>query len=55
MTVFAEPSVQTATFTINGKNIANLGISNSMDAEPEDYMYTRTAIEAFIAENAYKP
>jgi len=52
LTVFAEASVQTATITLNGKNIANLGISQSSQATPADYTYTRAEIETFMAENA---
>jgi spore germination protein GerM len=54
LTVFAEPAVQTAAITLNGDNIANLGISHSSEARPADYAYTRAEIEAFIAENVYK-
>jgi len=53
MTVFADTSVQTAIITINGKNIANLGVSIERNAKPNDYMYTRAEIETFKAENAY--
>jgi hypothetical protein len=52
LTVFAEASVQTATITLNGGNIANLGISHIRQAKPADYTYTRTEIETFIKENA---
>jgi hypothetical protein len=54
LTVFAEASVQTATITLNGKNIANLGISHNSQAKPADYTYTRADIETFMSENAYK-
>ena len=54
LTVFAEAAVETATITINGKNIANLGNSDPFGGYPEDYTYTRTDIETFMAENAYK-
>jgi len=54
LTVFAEASVQAATITLNGKNIANLGISHSSEAKPADYTYTRAEIEIFMAENAYE-
>ena len=54
LTVFAEDAVQTATITLNGKNIANLGVSHSSQAKPENYAYTRAEIETFMAENAYK-
>jgi hypothetical protein len=53
MTVFANPSVQTATVTFNGITIGNLGISRSEDAKPDDYVYTRAEIEMFMNENAY--
>lgn len=53
MTVFAEPAVQTATVTLNGESIGNLGISHSSEAQPADYQYTRAEIETFMAENAY--
>jgi hypothetical protein len=53
MTVFAEASVQTATITLNGKNIANLGISHGSQVKPADFTYTRADIETFMAENAY--
>ncbi len=53
LTVFAEAAVQTATVILNGKNIANLGISHSSQASPDDYAYTRLEIETFMAENAY--
>ncbi|HLU09323.1 MAG TPA: hypothetical protein VK003_06625 [Oceanobacillus sp.] len=52
LTVFAEPAVQTATITLNGESIGNLGISHSSEAKPADYAYTRAEIEQFIAENA---
>ena len=52
MTVFAEASVQTATITLNGKNIANLGISHESQARPAGYAYPRAEIETFMAENA---
>jgi hypothetical protein len=53
LTVFAEASVQAATITLNGKNIANLGISHSSQAQPDDYQYTRAEIETFLIENEY--
>lgn len=53
LTVFAEPSVQTAAITINGQNIGNLGVSHSSEAKPDDYAYTRAEVEAFMAQNAY--
>ena len=53
LTVFAEQSVQTATITLNGENIANLGISHNSQAKPADYAYSREEIKTFMAENAY--
>ncbi len=53
MTVFANPSVQAATVTLNGDTVGNLGISNSMNAKPADYVFTRTEIETFMNEHAY--
>ncbi len=53
MTLFANAAVQSATVTVNGGTIANISISNSMDARPADYTYTRAEIEDFMAENAY--
>jgi hypothetical protein len=55
MTVFANPSVQRATITLNGSAISNMGISNSINAQPADYIYTRAEIEAFMNENPYVP
>jgi hypothetical protein len=54
LTVFAEPSVQSAIVTVNGKNIANLGSSDPFQVLPADYTYTRAEIESFMTENAYK-
>jgi hypothetical protein len=53
MSLFANEAVQSAKVTINGDNVANISISNSMDAKPADYTYTRAEIEKFMAENAY--
>lgn len=53
MSLFANAAVGSATVTINGENIANISISNSMDARPADYTYTRAEIESFMSENAY--
>lgn len=53
MTVFANASVQTATVTLNGDTIGNLGVSNSMNAKPAEYVFTRAEIETFMNENAY--
>ena len=55
MTIFAEPSVQTAIVTLNGQTIGNLGISHSSEAKPADYKYTRSEIEIFMKQNAYHP
>jgi hypothetical protein len=54
MTVFAEAAVQTATVTLNGKNIANLGISHESEAKPAGYAFSRGEIESYMAKNAYK-
>jgi len=48
MTIFADASVQTATITLNGECIGNLGISHDSEAIPVDYVYTREDIEAFF-------
>ena len=53
LTVFANPAVQTATVTLNGDTIGNLGVSNSTDAKPADYVYTRAEMETYIKEHAY--
>ena len=53
MTVFANPSVQAATVKLNGDTVGNLGISNSMNAKPADYVFTRAEIETFMNEHAY--
>lgn len=47
MTIFADTSVQTATVTLNGECIGNLGISHTSEAVPADHVYTRADIEAF--------
>jgi hypothetical protein len=47
LTVFADASVQTATVTLNGVCIGNLGISHDSETRPADYAYTRAEIEAF--------
>lgn len=53
LTVFAEEAVQTATITLNGENIANLGVSRSSEAKPAGTVYTRADVETFLADNAY--
>lgn len=52
LTVFTEPAVQTAVVTVNGQNIANLGISHASQAKPDHYAFTRAEIEQFMAANA---
>ena len=47
MTVFADASVYTATVTLNGECIGNLGISHESEARPADYVFTRAEVEAF--------
>jgi hypothetical protein len=54
MTVFANASVQTATITLNGDTIGNLGVSISLNAKPTDYVFTRSEIETFMKEHAYE-
>ena len=51
MTLFANTSVQTATVTLNGDTIANMGVSR--EAKPANYVYTRAEVETFMAEHAY--
>jgi hypothetical protein len=53
LTVFANPSVQTATVSLNGGTIWNLGVSMERDAKPNDYVYARAEIETFMKEHAY--
>ncbi len=55
LTIFAEADVLAAAVTLNGDNIANLGISHSSEAKPTSYSYTRTDIEKYMSEHAYKP
>lgn len=55
MTLFANQAVQTATVTLNGENIANWGISNSLEARPIEDAFTRAEIETFIQEHSFKP
>jgi len=54
MTIFANTAVQSAAVTFRGDTIGNWGVSNSMNAKPADYVFTRVEIESFMAENAYK-
>ena len=53
LTIFANQAVQTAAVSLNGDSIANLGISHSSQAQPADYLFTRSEIEKFIQENPY--
>jgi len=53
MTVFANPSVQTAVVTFNGNSIGNLGVSNSANAKPANYVFTRAEVEVFMNGDAY--
>ena len=53
LTVFANPSVQTAIVTLNGDTIGNLGVSSSTNAKPVDYVYTRAEMETYLKEHAY--
>jgi hypothetical protein len=52
-TIFADPSVQYATVRLNEKNIAKLGISNSQEAKPDEYAYTRYEFENFMADHMF--
>ena len=53
LTVFANPSVQTAAISFNEDTIANLGISDRGDAKPADYVFTRAEIGTYLKEEAY--
>ena len=53
LTVFANANVQTATVTLNGDTVGNMGVSNSMNAKPTDYAFTRAEIETYMNEHAY--
>lgn len=53
LTIFANPAVQSATVTLNGDTIGNLGIAHSLEARATDYVFTRAEIEAYQAENRY--
>lgn len=52
LTIFADEAVQSAVVIINGNSIANLGISNSSQAQPADHQFTRAEIEIFMGNNA---
>jgi hypothetical protein len=54
LTVFAEPSIQTAMVTLNGTNIANLGISHESQAKSANYEFTRQVVADFIQQNGVK-
>ena len=51
LTVFANANVQTATITLNGDTIGNMGISISLNARPADYTFTRAEVEAYMVEH----
>lgn len=53
LTVFANANVQTATVTLNGDTIGNMGVSHSMNAKSADYAFTRAEIETYMSEHAY--
>lgn len=54
LTIFAEPSIQSALVTLNGVNIANLGVSHSSQAQPPNYEFTRKVVADFIQQNGVK-
>lgn len=54
LTLFAEPSIQSALVTLNGVNIANLGVSHSSQAQPPTYEFTRQVVSDFIQQNGVK-
>jgi hypothetical protein len=54
LTVFANANVQTATVTLNGDTVGNMGVSNSMNAKSADYAFTRAEIETYMNEHAYE-
>lgn len=53
LTVFANANVQSATVTLNGDTIGNMGISISLNAKPADYAFTRAEIEIYMNEHTY--
>jgi hypothetical protein len=53
LTVFANPTVQSAAVTLNGDTMGNLGVSSSANTKPADYVYTRTEIETYWMEHYY--
>lgn len=54
LTVFANANVQTATVTLNGDTVGNMGVSNSMHAKSADYVFTRAEIETYMSGHAYE-
>jgi hypothetical protein len=55
MTIFANPSVQTAMVTLNGESIGNLGISHSGEAKSANHAYSRVEITDYMQKNAHRP
>ena len=53
LTVFANPAVQTAAISLNEDTIGNLGISDSSEAKPANYVFTRAEIETYLEKQAY--
>jgi hypothetical protein len=53
LTVFSNPSVQSAAVTLNEDTIGNLGVSSSADASPADYVYTRAEMELYLQAHSY--
>ena len=53
LTVFANPSVQTAAVTLNVETIGNLGSSSTTTVRPANYMYTRAEMETYLQEHYY--
>ena len=55
LTVFTEPAVNRAVILLQGKNIANLGISHESELVSNGYAYTRAEVERWMAEHALNP
>jgi hypothetical protein len=53
LTVFANPSVQSAVVSLNEDTIANLGVTDSSQAKPANYVFTRAEIETYMIEQSY--
>jgi hypothetical protein len=53
LTVFANPTVETAAISLNDDTIGNLGISDSSEAKPANYVFTRAEMETYLKEQAY--